>query len=184
MSLDPSIPMACRVLGALVFAAAAWGKLRYYTEFSGVLGNYRLLPESLVSPAAPLLIGLELAVAGSLVTGWWIEFGAVLGCALLAVFALAMGINIARGRRQIDCGCFRSALRQHLRPALLVRNALLFAALALVALAGAPGVFARVTLLQVIDGAGAGLALFLVYLVANELLALQEAAEAFRKRFA
>jgi hypothetical protein len=183
MLLDPSIPMACRVLGTLVFAGAASGKLRHYTEFTGVVANYRLLPQAASPLAAPVVIALEAVVALSLVSGAWLEAGALLGCVVLAVFALAMGINIVRGRLQIDCGCFRSAMRQHLRPALLVRNALLIAALAVVALSGRPSVFERVTLLQVLDGAGAGLALFLLYLAGDELLALWDATEAFRRRF-
>ena len=56
---------------------------------------------------------------------------------LLAVFAAAMALNIARGRVNIDCGCFRSTLRQSLSWWLVLRNAIL-AVGALVCMA-APG---------------------------------------------
>jgi hypothetical protein len=39
------------------------------------------------------------------------------------LFAAAMAINIWRGRRHIDCGCFQSALKQTLSWTLLARNA-------------------------------------------------------------
>jgi len=180
LPLDPSIPLTCRVLGALVFAGAALGKLRHATEFTGVVANYRLLPEALATPAAWLVVVLEIAVALSLAAGLWLSAGVTLGCVLLAVFALAMGVNLARGRRQIDCGCFQSALRQHLRPALLVRNALLTGLLLVAVLPAAPGISA----LQWVDGIAAGLVLFLVYQAGNELLALRDAVDALRKRFA
>ncbi|MGH8629603.1 MAG: MauE/DoxX family redox-associated membrane protein, partial [Burkholderiales bacterium] len=54
----------------------------------------------------------------------------VLACALLLVYALAMGINLARGRRDIDCGCFKSALKQTISGWLIGRNLLLAAAAA------------------------------------------------------
>jgi hypothetical protein len=41
---------------------------------------------------------------------------------LLILFAAAMAINIGRGRRNIDCGCFQSALRQNLSLTLVARN--------------------------------------------------------------
>jgi hypothetical protein len=45
--------------------------------------------------------------------------------ALLALFAVAMGINLLRGRTHIDCGCFDSTLKQPLRWSLVLRNAVL-----------------------------------------------------------
>jgi hypothetical protein len=44
---------------------------------------------------------------------------------LLLLFALAMGINLRRGRRHIDCGCFQNALKQTLSWALVMRNVVL-----------------------------------------------------------
>ena len=42
--------------------------------------------------------------------------------ALLLLFAVAMAINIRRGRRHIDCGCFQSTLKQTLSWTLVARN--------------------------------------------------------------
>jgi hypothetical protein len=41
---------------------------------------------------------------------------------LLVLFTGAIGINLMRGRTDIDCGCFGPALRQQLSGWLLLRN--------------------------------------------------------------
>ena len=45
-----------------------------------------------------------------------------------------MAINLARGRRNIDCGCFQSALKQRLSWVLVARNVVLAALLLVPAL--------------------------------------------------
>jgi hypothetical protein len=98
---------AVKALVGLVFLSAAIGKMRNWIPLQGVIANYRLLPDILVAPVAYVLPPVE----------------ALLGAALLlAVFAAAMGINLLRGRRHIDCGCFQSALRQSLSWILVARN--------------------------------------------------------------
>jgi hypothetical protein len=116
------IALAIRVLVALLFLTAAVGKFRHRLVFQGVVANYRLLPESLVPAFALLLPPVELAVAAALlfVPSFWPAVGAA---SLLILFAVAMAINIRRGRRHIDCGCFQSALKQTLSWILVARNA-------------------------------------------------------------
>ena len=53
--------------------------------------------------------------------------GSAAAAILLGLFSVAIGINLARGRSHIDCGCFQSALRQQLSISLLVRNGFLIA---------------------------------------------------------
>lgn len=117
----------------LVFLQAALAKLRHRELLAGVIANYRLLSPALTGPAALLLPPAELAVSlGLLLGGAWrpAQFVATLGAiALLLVFAAAMGINIARGRSHIDCGCGRSQLRQPLSWLLVWRNLALAALL-------------------------------------------------------
>ena len=116
------ISLAIRVLVALIFLTAALGKFRHRLVFQGVVANYRLLPEIAVPAFALGLPPVEVAVAAALlfVPSSW---PAVCAAALLILFALAMGINIQRGRRHIDCGCFQSALEQNLSWILVTRNA-------------------------------------------------------------
>ncbi len=115
------IALAIRVMVALVFLSAAFGKARHRLAFQGVVVNYRLIPEIAVPAFALLLPLVEAAVAAGLLVAPppWSE---VSGAALMIIFAAAMGINIRRGRRHIDCGCFQIALKQILSWTLVVRN--------------------------------------------------------------
>jgi len=180
MMADPAIALAGRLLGTLVFATAIAGKIKHRHELAGVVANYRLVPAGLAAPVAWMTVGLECLVALSLATGVRLAAGAGLAIALLVGFALAMGINLARGRREIDCGCFQSGLRQRLSAALVVRN-LLLAALLTPLLAAAAG---RVTTLQWVDGLGAGLAAYTLYQVLGELISLRHFSAELRRRFA
>jgi hypothetical protein len=54
--------------------------------------------------------------------------GPLLAAGLLAVYTGAIAINLARGRRDIDCGCAGPALREPLSGWLLGRNGILLAA--------------------------------------------------------
>lgn len=180
VTIDPSIALAGRLLGAMVFAAAVAGKIRHRHELAGVVANYRLLPEPLAASAAWMIVGLECLVVLSLVSGVLPVAGAALAIALLAGFALAMGINLARGRREIDCGCFQSGLRQRLSKALVARNILLAALLTPLLVAQTP----VITALQWVDGLGAGLAAYALYQVLGELITLRHLSAELRRRFA
>ncbi|HEY7890325.1 MAG TPA: MauE/DoxX family redox-associated membrane protein [Steroidobacteraceae bacterium] len=180
MTADPAIALASRLLGALVFAAAVAGKIRHRHELAGVVANYRLLPDGLAAPAAWMVVGLECLVALALISGAGLAAGAGLAIVLLVGFALAMGLNLARGRREIDCGCFQSGLRQRLSTALVLRN-LLLAALLAPLLAAAAG---HATALQWVDGLGAGLAAYALYQVLGELVSLRHFSAELRRRFA
>ena len=180
VTVDPAIALAGRLLGALVFATAAGGKIRHRHELAGVVANYRLLPQGLAAPVAWLLVGLECLVALTLVSGVRLAAAAALAITLLVGFALAMAINLARGRREIDCGCFQSGLRQRLSTALVVRNVLL-AALLTPLLGAAAG---KANALQWVDGIGAGLAAYALYQVLGEVISLRHLSAELRRRFA
>jgi uncharacterized membrane protein YphA (DoxX/SURF4 family) len=114
--------VAVRTALALVFLSAALGKMRHWTEFQGVIANYRLLPERLIAPVAYLLPPAETLLAVLLAVGLAAAWACAAAAVLLLVFAVAMSINVRRGRRFIDCGCFQSALKQTLSWRLVGRN--------------------------------------------------------------
>jgi uncharacterized membrane protein YphA (DoxX/SURF4 family) len=121
----PEVTMAARTLVSLVFLTAAAGKLRHMAEFHGVVANYRILPDFLAVPFAYGIPPLEALIGAALFCGWFSPWPSAAAAALLLLFALAMGINIRRGRRHIDCGCFQSALKQTLSWTLVARNVVL-----------------------------------------------------------
>jgi hypothetical protein len=123
--IDPALQHTAALALFLVFAGAAATKMAAWAELPGVVSNYRLLPGSLVASASWALPPVELALALAVLAG---PLRAAAGAGmllLLAAFAAAIGINVARGRTDIDCGCFGSALKQTLSWWLVLRNALL-----------------------------------------------------------
>jgi len=170
--------VAGRVCVGLVFLLAAVQKAQHWRIFSGVLANYRLLPQALVAPIAILLPPTEMLVGTLPLSAQLRPFRAVAAIALLGLFALAMAINIRRGRVQIDCGCGHSLLKQALNWLLVWRNAALAALLAPSLLFTAP-----MAMTTALSGVAAGLALFVLYLLLNVLSALPPV-EARRQRFA
>lgn len=114
---------ALTVFISLIFARAAWHKLGEFTEFTGFVADYRLLPERLVIPASWAIVGVEtLSVILQLVPHGR-PAGLVLAVVMLLAYGAAMAINIQRGRTTIECGCGGAA--QPLSWALVVRNGLL-----------------------------------------------------------
>jgi Methylamine utilisation protein MauE len=164
----PDAVIAIRTLIALVFVSAAVGKMRNWAIFRGVVANYRLLPQVLVGPVTYVLPPAEAAIGAALPTGLlapWTEAAAAL---LLSVFAVAMGINLLRGRRHIDCGCFQGTLKQPLSWTLVSRNALL----ALLLVAAGAAASGRADAWAVVNGLLAGGALFVVLQSLNALWAI------------
>jgi len=116
---------AGRVFLSATFIQAGLQKIRHRELLPGVISNYRILPETLVPAASWLLPPLELVVGIALLgpSSW----SALVAGGLVALFGVALAINLARGRTHIDCGCFQSGLRQELGWELLGRNAILLA---------------------------------------------------------
>jgi hypothetical protein len=172
------LSVAGRVCVGLVFLLAATQKAQHWRILPGVIANYRLLPRWAVVMAAALLPPLEMILAVLLLSAQampWVELGAIV---LLTLFAVAMAVNLRRGRGHIDCGCGQSFLKQTLSRSLVARNAVL-AALLLPSLAGKT----LMTMSAALTGVGAGLAFFLLYLLLNTLAALPRP-EARGHRFA
>jgi hypothetical protein len=119
---DPMTLAFAQAILMLVFLAGAWSKLRARETFEGVVYNYRVLPEFAARPASYLLPMIELAVGLGLAYGPTQPYAAAGAVLLLTVFNVAIAVNLLRGRREIDCGCFSSVLKQRLSGGLIVRN--------------------------------------------------------------
>jgi hypothetical protein len=129
--VDPVLVQVVRGLIALVFAMAIVHKLRAPRDFLETVRGYALVPRTLAAwVAAPLLLG-ELAIAAGALLPAAQAQATALAIVLLVVYAASISINLARGRRYIDCGCSGPAARQPLSLWLVLRNlALAGAALA------------------------------------------------------
>lgn len=168
--LDPVMVWSARLVLAAVLLAAAVGKLRAPEEFTGVVQNYRLLPDLLVRPVAWSLPVVELLLALGLLVEPTRRPAAVMTALLLAMFALAMAINLWRGRVHIDCGCFAATLKQRLSWALVGRNGVLIG-FALLAVAGG-GAARSLGALDLVTIAVASTGLILLYVAFSQLASL------------
>jgi len=167
-SADPVAVYGLRAGLALLLAAAAGHKWRAPHAFRIALADYQLLPPGWVAPVARALpVGEGLLAAGLLVPDT-ARSAALAAALLLGVYAAAMGINLARGRDQLSCGCLGPAADAPLHAGLLVRNGLLAAA----ALAASASPAARPwTGLDGLSLAGAVASFALLYLAGESLLA-------------
>ena len=128
------------ILLAVVFLAAGIAKIRSVDTLEGVVQNFRILPARLARPFALVLPPTELAVAAALVAPATRTYGAIAATALLLVFMIAIAVNLARGRHEIDCGCFSSELKQSLSGWLIARNFILMGfAVGLAVITAVPG---------------------------------------------
>lgn len=107
---------------AAVFLAAGASKLRALDTFEGVVQNFRLLPERAARPVARTLPFVEIGAAAALLLPASRSSAGWLLAGLLCVFTLAVVMNLLQGRREIDCGCFSSELKQTLSWWLVARN--------------------------------------------------------------
>lgn len=170
---QPVLLLTLRVFLALLFASAALSKLGAGDEFYGVVRNFRILPDPASRVVAVVLPIAELAVAAGLLIGPTAVPAAFGAACLLLVFGLALAVNVVRGRRWIDCGCFRNGLKQTVSWSLVARNLVLAGAALLVArllpLAPSPA------LTEALVGLIAGLTAMILYLGASLLGGLSAA---------
>jgi hypothetical protein len=82
--------------------------------------RYRVLAPAVVRPAAALLPFVEVSLGAALLLGVWHRPTAWLAAALFAVFAVAVGINLRRGRA-IPCHCFSALAADRIGPLSLTR---------------------------------------------------------------
>ena len=94
------------------------------------------------------------------------------------VYGAAIGVNLARGRRTLDCGCAGPAARQPIRPSLLVRNGALIGLAAFAAAPVTERALSWIDSLTIVAGASA---LWLAYGTLDQLLANQARSAALRE---
>lgn len=117
---------------ALVFARSVTHKLTEFSFFSATVSEYRLLPRAIVGPTAIALAVAEGFTIALLIIPGTRAVGAMVAAGLLSLYAVAMAINLRRGRYRIDCGC--GGPGQMISWSLVMRNSVLTALAAFVSL--------------------------------------------------
>ncbi len=140
VGVDPVLQWALRGSLALLLLGASRHKLRAPIAFRASLANYQLLPERSLAWAAPSIAGFELVIGVSLVLPGFDGVAALAAATLLSFYTGAITVNLARGRREIDCGCSAPGSRRPLSGSLVCRNGVLIGAAVVCALpvAGRP----------------------------------------------
>jgi hypothetical protein len=164
--IDPAVGALIEACLAVLFATAALHKLRDLQHFQAVLSAYALLPRWLEWPVARVLPLLELAVAAGLLLARWQAALAALG--LLVLYAGAIGVNLWRGRRDVDCGCGAPQDRRPIGAWMVWRNLTLALALASALLPWDPRPLAGTDLITIAFGA---VSCILIYFCVDRLLA-------------
>jgi hypothetical protein len=128
-ALLPTLQLALRGALALLLLAAAAHKIRDLADFERVVGAYELMPRIAAGWAARAIPALEVTGAALLCVPATVGVGAALAFVLLGAYSAALALSLARGRRDIDCGCGGFGAKQSIHFGLLLRNgALLLAA--------------------------------------------------------
>ena len=91
-------------LGA-IFVAAALPKIADPPSFAHMIYNYRILPAGLINISALVMPWVEIVAGLCLILGIWVKPARWIIAAMLAVFMVAITVNLLRGNA-IDCGCF------------------------------------------------------------------------------
>jgi len=96
---------AARLLLGALFVWASVTKVPDMAAFAESVANYRIVPPTLVSLAAVMLVGVELAAGLALVANLWTRAAALVLGALLAGFTVGLTSALLRGI-DLACGCF------------------------------------------------------------------------------
>ncbi len=144
---DPVFSLIARFAIALVFAGALRHKLRDLLRFEGIVADYRLAPERGSFLIARGLVVLEGVIVAGLLVPAAARAAAAAAGVVLSAYGIAIGVNLARGRREIECGC--GGHGERLRPRLLVRNAALVGVCAVAATSPADRVLAPLDFLTI-----------------------------------
>lgn len=173
---DPALTVLATLFIGLILAVSAISKLRHADEFQGVVDNYRLLPGVLVAPVARLLPWVELLCAIALMVPSLRIVAAWVAVALFVMFALALAINVGKGRTHIDCGCVRRPTSRsrigmfHVLRALSLAGVSTFIALSSLEVA-------NVSLASWLIGVAAAALLAMIYMAADVMVGLPNSRE-------
>ena len=132
------------------------------------MDEYRLIPLQLSGLVAVFLILAEFLAAILVLIPAVRMAGLLAMAALLLIYTAGIGINLLRGRRDIDCGCSGPASRHELSGWLVLRNLVL---LSLVLLTASPLIHRPMNWLDVVVVLSGVAVASGLYMAMNQLLA-------------
>jgi Methylamine utilisation protein MauE len=152
LKLDPAFGYLIVGGVALLLAVAGAHKLRNLSLFTEVFAAYRVLPEAWARRFAAFIPCIEIAIAASLLWEPWRPSAAAAALGLLLAYAAALGLNLLRGRRELDCGCGPAGNRRPIAAWMVWRNLCVALALGIAVLPWAARPLSAADLLTVMGG--------------------------------
>jgi hypothetical protein len=153
------------ILLSLIFGQSMVAKSVNLDAFVRAINGYALIPIRISTAVARGLLLAEMLVILTVLVPESRLAGACFAIVLLLGYALAIAVNLARGRLNIDCGC--GGVKQPISSALVLRN-ILIASCAIPLLAVSPN---SLSLGQTLVAGMSGITLWLVLAVGDQLLA-------------
>jgi len=155
---------------AVILLLGALDKWRNLAAFEQAVAGYQLLPFALVKPFAWLFATTESLAALALLLPISRSLGAALALVVLLCASAGVAVNLARGLRNVDCGCGGLGhSTQGLSGWLLVRNTFLLLAVGLIWM-GAPSAARTLSWFDGITFFATTLAWLGLYCTANVLI--------------
>jgi uncharacterized membrane protein YphA (DoxX/SURF4 family) len=114
-----------RTVAALVLIMASVPKLISPAKFVQIIQDYQLLPDKLTRLAGYVIPLTELSVGLALFSGITAPWPSLFAALLFGLFGGAICVNLLRGRRYIDCGCFGAGREAQLSWRSVLRNVIL-----------------------------------------------------------
>lgn len=99
------IQFAIQFIVGGVFVYSGLAKLRSPMRFVRGVIEYDVVPGLVAVVGGLLVIPLELYLGTAHLTSWTITLAGPIGCVVLLLFAIAVSVNLARGR-SLPCYCF------------------------------------------------------------------------------
>ncbi len=161
MTLDPTLGYLVVAGCALLFAGAGAHKVRSFAHFAEVFAAYQVLPQALARSVAWLVPCAELAIAAALLWTPGRRAGVAAAIGVLLAYALAIAVNLRRGRLNLDCGCGPMRDRRPIAWWMVGRNLLLALGLAVAALPWTARALGATDALTIAGGLAAATALYL-----------------------
>ena len=167
-TLDPIYSLTIAILIAFVFALAGIHKVMDFARHAGVVADYRVVPAWSVPLLAPLVVVLELGAAFLVLMPFTRSTGLILIMGLLPIYIISIGLNLARGRKFIDCGCGWGSQSHQISAWLIVRNLTM---MGITAVALLPSTNRPLYLVDWILAAFGGAAVIVIYYIGDLLIA-------------
>jgi uncharacterized membrane protein YphA (DoxX/SURF4 family) len=117
----PPVVFIAQTLVALVFLAAALGKIGDAATFARQIHYFRLLPPALENLLAMTLPWIELVAALAILFRVRPRAGSAVIAALMGLFVFVVAAALARGL-DIECGCFGTADASRVGTAKILEN--------------------------------------------------------------